>query len=131
EDRTRALYSEVIPGENPESPVPALGAALRNAQDRADFLGIYGTDLSAVDLLIELSQRIPKDVKVQFEDLNIDRRVVKIKVVGDSYQSADRLKGLLTKSPPFGNAEVAKVKSRGEGKTFDLTLNISADGESL
>jgi hypothetical protein len=56
---------------------------------------------------------------------------VKIKVVGDSYQSADRLKGLLTKSPPFGNAEVAKVKSRGEGKTFDLTLNISADGESL
>jgi hypothetical protein len=68
---------------------------------------------------------------VQFEDLNIDRRVVKIKVVGDSYQSADRLKGLLTKSPAFGNAEVAKVKSRGEGKTFDLTLNISANGESL
>jgi general secretion pathway protein L len=131
ENRTRALYSEVIPGENPESPVPALGNALRNAQDRADFLGIYGTDLSAVDLLTELSQRIPKDVQVQFDDLNIDRRVVKIKVVGDSYQSADRLKGLLTKSPPFGNAEVAKVKSRGEGKTFDLTLNLSAEGDSL
>ena len=133
EKRSQALYSEVIPGAAAENPVPALSRALREAQDRADFLGIYGTDLSAVDLLTQLSQRIPKDVQVQFEDLNIDRRVVKIKVLGDSYQSADRLKSLLTKSPPFSNAEVAKVKSsrKGEGKkSFDLTLNLAADGES-
>lgn len=132
EERSQALYAEVMSGQVSESPVPDLSRALREAQDRADFLGIYGSDLSAVDVLSKLSERIPKDVKVKFEDLNIDRRVVKIKVLGDSYESADRLKSLLTKSPPFSNAEVAKVKTSrgGAGKSFDLTLNIVADGES-
>ena len=109
-----------------------MSQALREAQDRSDFLGIYGTNLSAVDLLTELSRRIPRDVKVQFEDINIDRRVVKIKVLGESYQSADRLKSLLARSAPFADAEVDKVKSTrgGAGKRFNLTLSLTADGES-
>ena len=107
-----------------------MGRALREAQDRADFLGIYGTDLSAVDLLAELSRRIPPDVKVKFEDINIDRRVVKIKVLGENYQAADRLKVLLAKEPPFENAQVDKVKSTrdGAGTRFNLTLNLVNEG---
>jgi len=130
--RAQELYSEVLPGSPSGNPVPAMSQALRDAQDRADFLGIYGTDLSAVDLLAELSRRIPPDVKVQFEDVSINRRVVKIKVVGESYQSADRLKSLLAKSLPFSNAEVDKVKSArgGAAKRFNLTLNLAAEGET-
>ncbi len=132
EDRARALYSEVLPGSPSDNPVPAMTRALREAQNRADFLGIYGTDLSAVDLLAELSRRIPPDVKVKFEDINIDRRVVKIKVLGESYQAADRLKSLLAKAPPFANAEVDKVKSTrgGQGTSFNLTLNLATEGEA-
>jgi len=130
EGRARALYSEVLPGNPGSNPVPAMGRALREAQDRADFLGIYGTDLSAVDLLAELSRRIPPDVKVKFEDINIDRRVVKIKVLGENYQAADRLKVLLAKEPPFENAQVDKVKSTrdGAGTRFNLTLNLVNEG---
>ncbi|MFT5444268.1 MAG: general secretion pathway protein L, partial [Myxococcota bacterium] len=131
EERARQLYSEVAPGGAADNPVPALSQALREAQDRADFLGIYGTDLSAVDLLAELSRRIPEDVKVSFEDINIDRRVIKIKVLGESYQSADRLKSMLARTAPFGNAEVDKVKTtRDGGKTFNLTLDLVTEGES-
>ncbi|MCP5045372.1 MAG: pilus assembly protein PilM [bacterium] len=131
EKRAQELYSQVLPGTPSGSLVPAMSRALREAQDRADFLGIYGTDLSAVDLLAELSRRIPPDVKVKFEDINIDRRTVKIKVLGESYQSADRLKSLLAKSPPFSDAQVDKVKSTrgGAGKRFNLTLSLGADGE--
>ncbi len=132
EDRSRALYNEVLPGSPGSNPVPAMSRALREAQDRADFLGIYGTDLSAVDLLAELSRRIPPDVKVKFEDINIDRRVVKIKVLGESYEAADRLKSLLAKTPPFINAEVDKVQRTrgGAGTRFNLTLNLAAEGDA-
>lgn len=132
EKRAQELYSEVMPGGPVENPVHALSQALREAQDRSDFLGIYGTNLSAVDLLTELSRRIPHDVKVQFEDINIDRRVVKIKVLGESYQSADRLKSLLARSAPFADAKVDKVKSTrgGAGKRFNLTLSLTADDGS-
>ena len=130
--RAQQLYAEVMPGGPVKNPVPALSQALREAQDRSDFLGIYSTDLSAVDLLAELSRRIPADVKVQFEDININRRVVKIKVVGESYETADRLKSLLAKSAPFASAEVDKVKSTrgGSSKRFNLTLKLVSDGES-
>lgn len=132
EEQAVALYSEVRPGAPPGNPVPAMSQALREAQDRADFLGIYGTDLSAVDLLAELSRRIPADVKVKFEDINIERRVVKIKVLGENYQAADRLKSLLAKAPPFTNAEVDKVQRTrdGSGTRFNLTLNLASEGET-
>jgi general secretion pathway protein L len=132
EKRAQQLYTEVIPGGPVQNPVPAMSQALREAQDRSDFLGIYSTDLSAVDLLAELSKRIPDNVKVKFEDININRRVVKIKVLGESYETADRLKSLLAKSAPFSNAEVDKVKSTrgGSGKRFNLTLNLVSDGEA-
>jgi general secretion pathway protein L len=130
EKRAQELYAEVIPGGPVDNPVTGLSQALREAQDRSDFLGIYGTNLSAVDLLAELSRRIPNDVKVKFEDINIDRRVVKIKVLGESYRTADRLKNLLARSAPFADAEVDKVKStrKGTGKQFNLTLTLSTDG---
>ena len=55
------LFSEAIPdGGTPENPVPALSRALQDAKDRADFLGLYGTNLSAIDLLAELSREIPR-----------------------------------------------------------------------
>jgi general secretion pathway protein L len=132
EARAQQLYAEVMPGGPVQNPVPALSQALREAQDRSDFLGIYSTDLSAVDLLAELSRRIPDDVRVQFEDININRHVVKIKVLGESYETADRLKSLLARSAPFANAEVDKVKSTrgGTGKRFNLTLNLVSDGEA-
>ncbi|MDP6980600.1 MAG: type II secretion system protein GspL [Myxococcota bacterium] len=132
EGRAQALYNEVLPGGSGGNPVPAMSRALREAQERADFLGIYGTDLSAVDLLAELSRRIPPELKVKFEDINIDRRIVKIKVLGENYQAADRLKALLARVPPFVNAEVDKVKSTrgGAGTRFNLTLNLAAEGEA-
>ena len=46
------------------------------ARDRADFLGVYGGNRSALDLLAELSRRVPEDLEVKFEEVNIDRRVI-------------------------------------------------------
>ena len=105
----------------------SFGTSLALESSRARSL-----EKRAQELYSELSRRIPRDVKVQFEDINIDRRVVKIKVLGESYQSADRLKSLLARSAPFADAEVDKVKSTrgGAGKRFNLTLSLTADGES-
>jgi general secretion pathway protein L len=126
EKETRRLYQEAFPGGSASNPVPALSAALRQDKERADFLGIYGTNLSALDLLAELSRRIPDDLNVRFDEININRRIVKVKVTGETYEAADRLKNLLAQAAPFTYAEVDKVKSarRGKGKTFNLTISL-------
>ena len=81
--------------------------------------------------LAELSGEIPDDLKVQFEEVSINRRIVKIKVLGETYEAADRLKSILDLSGSFSNAVVDKVKTtrRGKGKRFNLTLNLDTEGQ--
>jgi general secretion pathway protein L len=125
------LYTESFPDRPPPAnPVATMGQALRESKERADFLGVYGTNLSALDLLAELSRRIPSDLRVRFDEISIDGRVIKIKVLSESYEAADRLKSVLAQSPPFTSAKVAgEVKSqrRGKGKTFNLTISLSEE----
>jgi general secretion pathway protein L len=132
DEQTTRLYSEAFPeAPVPTNPVAAMGQALRESKERADFLGIYGTNLSALDLLAELSRRIPADLRVRFGEITIDGRVIKIKVLGETYEAADRLKSVLAQSPPFTSAQVAgEVKSQrgGKGKTFNLTISLDEMG---
>ncbi len=129
EAQSRQLYAEIFPDSDASNPVASLSRALRDAKERADFLGIYGTNQSALDLLAELSRRIPEDLEVRFEEITISRHFVKVKVLGETYEAADRLKNLLAQSAPFTHSEVDKVKSkkRGRGKSFNLTISLSND----
>jgi general secretion pathway protein L len=102
------------------------------ARDRADFLGVYGGNRSALDLLAELSRRVPDDLEVKFEEVNIDRRIVRIKVFAKSFEAADRLTAQLAASEPFERAKVdgeVKASRRRQGKTFNVTIPLGLPGE--
>ena len=55
--------------------VTALREEVRIAQERADFLGVYRGNLSALDLLVEISSRVPQELEVGLEEIAIDRQV--------------------------------------------------------
>ena len=128
--RVQALYSEVFPDEpTPSNPITALREQIQLAEEQAEFLGAYGRKSSALDLLTEISSRIPEDLDIRFDELNISRRSVRVKVYAKSFESVDRLKAELSREPAFGAIKVAgdvqKDKRRG-GVTFNL--NIDLDG---
>jgi general secretion pathway protein L len=129
EAEMQRLYSEVFPGEpTPDRPLAAMRDAVHAARERADFLGVYGGSRSALDLLAELSRRVPPDLDVRFEELSIDRRVVRIQVFARSFEAADRLTSELAREAPFTSAKVAseiKTDRKRGGQTF--SLNISLD----
>ena len=67
EQQVAQLYADVFPAEPlPESPIAAMRAAGLRTRERADFLGVYGGNRSALDLLAELSKRVPQDLEVKF-----------------------------------------------------------------
>ena len=68
EAQVQQLYTSAFPGgAAPSNPIAAMRDAVRSAHDRADFLGVYRGNLSALDLLQEISARVPKDLQVVFE----------------------------------------------------------------
>jgi Tfp pilus assembly PilM family ATPase len=127
EDRIAAIYSSARPGEAlPSNPIAALREAVRDARDRAEFLGVYSGNLSALDLLGEISRRIPQDLDVVFEELSIDGQTVRIRVVSNSFEAADRLGTELAKYELFSQARIGSIETdrRTNAKRFNVTIAL-------
>jgi general secretion pathway protein L len=106
--------------------------AVRSTQQRADTLGIYRGNLSALQVLAEISSRVPSDLDVIFEELSIDRQVIQIKGHSPSFGSVDRLRAELTKYGPFSEIAVGDITSdaRRGGQTFNVRISLASGSEA-
>jgi type IV pilus assembly protein PilM len=129
-----ALYQEAFPDQPdvPENPASALGSQLRAAQERADFLGLYSGNRSALDLLAELSRAIPPDLEVRIGEINIDRNAIRLDVDAQGFEAADRLTSVLSATEPFAGAKVAgsvKTDRRTGGVSFNVSIPLQSGDE--
>jgi Tfp pilus assembly protein PilN len=106
--------------------------AVRSATDRAEFLGVYSGNRSALDLLEEISRRVPADLDVVFEELSIDGQTIRIKVSAKSFEAADRLGAELAKFGPFAQSRIGAIESdrKTDAKNFNVTISLAGDGET-
>src|SRR4029434_4425739 len=103
---------EVQPGKPlPANVSKALDQALRDSQQRAEFLGIYGGSFSALDVLTEISKLVPKELAVIFEEMSIDGQIVRLRGHTESYAGVDQLKTALAAFPHFGEIRVAEISA--------------------
>jgi type IV pilus assembly protein PilM len=132
-DAAARLYAQAFPDRPaPGDPVGALASELRAAQDRADFLGLYSGDRSALALLAELSRTIPPDLAVRITEVNIDRNLIRLDVEAEGYEAADRLTAVLSQTEPFRGAAVSgsvKTDQRTGGVSFNVSIPLVADGK--
>jgi general secretion pathway protein L len=128
EEQIEQLYTDVFPGQElPRNPLAALREEITSASARAEFLGVYRGNLSALDLLTEISKLVPNELDVIFDELSIDRQTIRMQVYANSFESADRLGAELAKFPPFAQARIGSIESdpkRG-GKRFDVTISLA------
>ncbi|MEB2345657.1 MAG: type II secretion system protein GspL [Deltaproteobacteria bacterium] len=125
------IWQQAAPGR----PVPAdvsraLLDTLRQTQQRAELLGIYGGNLSALDLLGEISKLVPANLAVIFEELSIDGQVVRIRGHTDSFAAVDQLKAALAGFPHFSDIRVSEIQAdatRG-GNNFSVTISLAKAG---
>ena len=122
------IWSQAQPGKPmPTNVSRALDVTLREAQQRADFLGLYGGNLSALDILTQISKLVPKDLDVIFEEMSIDGQVVRFRGHTPSFAAVDQLKTALAAFPHFGEIRVAEIQAdaaRG-GNNFSVTIGLT------
>ncbi len=132
EGQAALLWTEAFPGK----PVPAnLVSALRDevhaASNRAEFLGVYAGNLSALDVLTEISRRVPPDLEVVFEELAIDKQMIRMRVQAKSFEAADRLGVELAKFAPFAQARIGAIETDNKtgAKRFNVTISLAPEAE--
>jgi len=134
EEAMVALFAAAFPDKQPApaEPAVAFGNELRSARERADFLGLYGGDRSALQLLAELSRTIPSDLAVRINEVSIDRNQIRLDVAAGGYEAADRLTSVLGANAAFQGAKVAgsiKTDSKTGGVSFDVSIPLAAEEE--
>jgi hypothetical protein len=102
---------------------------LRAANARAEFLGVYAGNLSALDVLAEISRRVPPDLDVVFEELSIDKQVIRMRVQAKSFEAADRLGVELGRFEPFAQARLGAIEtdSKTGAKRFNVTISLASE----
>jgi hypothetical protein len=124
------LWSEAFPSKPvPENVLPALREEVRSAGERAEFLGVYAGNLSALDVLTEISKRVPADLDVVFEELAIDKQIIRMRVQAKSFEAADRLGQELAKFAPFAQARIGAIEtdSKTGAKRFNVTISLTPE----
>ncbi|MDJ0788386.1 MAG: type II secretion system protein GspL [Myxococcota bacterium] len=131
ETKSQALYAEAFPGRPaPRSLVSGMQKALEDAERRADTLGVYRGNLSALDILQEVSSHVPKELDVVFEELVIDRRMVQVKGHSPSFGDVDKLRVALSRFEPFSEITVGDITNdaRRGGRNFSVRISLAAGG---
>jgi len=132
EQQARALVSEVLPGgARATDPLAAMQEAVRSAERRADTLGVYRGNLSALDILTEISRLVPSDLDVVFEELSIERQVIQLKGHSPSFGSVDQLRAQLAQFGPFAEITVGDITAdaRRGGQNFSVRISLSDEEE--
>ena len=127
EAETAQLWTEAFPNRPvPGNVVSALRQEVQTAQDRADFLGVYRGNLSALDLLVEISSRVPEQLEIGLEEIAIDRQAIRMKVSAKNFQAADRLGAEFQKFDPFVRTKIGAIETdaRTGGKRFNVTISL-------
>jgi len=130
ESEVQELYQSAVSAESAApNPIASLRSALQDAKDRAEFLGVYRGNLSALDLLTEISQRISPELDLVFEELSIDRQTIRIRVFTESFEAADRLGAELSEFGPFSDTRIGAIETdkRSGRKKFDVTISLVED----
>ena len=128
ERESQRLYSDAFPGRTaPGNALAALRQEVQSANERAEFLGVYRGNLSALDLLAEISRLVPADLDISFEELSIDRQTVRMRVYAESFEAADRLGVELARFEPFAAARIGAIETdpKTGAKRFNVTISLA------
>ena len=130
QNQVAELFTQAFPDKPvPENPVAAMRDAVREARERAEFLGVYRGNRSALDLLGEISRRVPADLDVIFEEVSIDRQTIRIRAFTKSFEAAERLGAELSKFEPSERPVVAIETDRRIDSRIQLTIGWRKDAE--
>ncbi len=119
----RESYRQLFPDATAVAdPVRQLGAKLEEAKKK---FGALGTGTSALDVMKAVTDGIPKEVRVSFQEFNLEGDRLKLQGEASSFESVDKMKAELQKATPFSEVVVQDTRMGVENKVkfrFEIKL---------
>jgi type II secretion system protein L len=122
----KEVYRQAVPDGKPAGdPVRQLRDKLNDARKR---FGVLGSGTSALDVMKTVTDGIPKEVRVSFTEFILESDRLKLQGEASSFESVDKIKAELQKSPLFSEVTVLDTRMGVDNKVkfrFDIKLKQS------
>lgn len=123
QDRVRAAFQDALPGVTTIVSEPdQLQAAIDTLAKQRAFLG---GEVGALDILLKLTDAIPKDSGIAVSDLTIDQDKVRIEAETASFDWVNRIEGALSKAPFVGRIVVSDAKTTADQSKVRFLMTIT------
>ncbi len=86
--------------------------------------GLSDSELTVIDLLAELSSRIPASYKVTVVRLVADTDVIRLKAITEDFNTVDNVQKELEKSPYFKTVSISSANQSSTGDEVSFELKI-------
>ena len=119
----RAIYNQAVPdAKNAADPVRMLKSSLDEARKK---FGVLGTGTSALDVMKAVTDGVPKEVRVAFQEFNLEGDRLKLQGEAASFESVDKIKAELLKSELFSEVTVLDTRMGADNKVkFRLDIKM-------
>ena len=119
----RETYRQVFPDAKAVAdPVRLLRSKLDEAKKK---FGVLGAGTSALDVMKTVTEGIPREVRVSFQEFNMEGDRLKLQGEAASFESVDKMKAELQKSPQFSEVAVQDTRMGVDNKVkfrFEIKL---------
>lgn len=119
----REVYRQVFPDAKAVAdPMRMLRSKLDEAKKK---FGVLGAGTSALDVMKAVTEGIPREIRVSFQEFNMEGDRLKLQGEAASFESVDKMKAELQKSPLFTEVAVLDTRTGVDNKVkfrFEMKL---------
>jgi len=125
------LFKETFPeATRIVDPLVQMKTNLRNVQAPAIATPIFSGDKRALNILADISERIPGNVEIHVSRLVIDDESVMIKGTTDTYNNVNIIQGVLRQSPEYDDVAIVSAAAEKESGLVRFELKMRTAGTS-
>jgi len=127
-----AIFKSAFPGVTKvQDPYVEMQARLKSAHGPESPMPLFVADRRTLDLLADVSSRIPATLALRVSRLSIDREAVLIKGTTDTFNSVETIKSLLSASPRYKSVQIVSATADKEKKTGAIRFEVQLQLEGI
>jgi len=111
-------------------PLVQMKTQLRNVEAPATATPIFSGDKRTLNILADISERIPESVEIHVSRLVIDEESVSIKGTTDTFNNVNLIQGVLRKSPEYEDVAIVSAAVEKDSGLIRFELRLRAAGAS-
>jgi general secretion pathway protein L len=129
--RMEALYRETFPGATRiHDALVQMQANVRNIQAPAIATPVFANEKRILNILADISARIPENVIIHVSRLVIDQDSVQIKGNTDTFNNVNIIQGRLRESPRFAEVNIISAAAEKDTGLIRFELRLKTGGRS-